>query len=91
MHPKQVTVDELTSWTNTKAMICNDEKRVGGGGRYSCCVDFSKDELIQHLALYLLHHISPSPYIEMPFIDHINDPVNGSILCNVLFGRKGVI
>ena len=85
--PKQVTVDELTSWTNTKAMICNAGKR---GGRYSRFVDFSKPELMQHLALYLLHGISPSPQIEMKFTDHNDDPVNGSTLCNRLFQRNGV-
>ena len=62
----------------------------GGGGRYSRFVDFSTDELIQHLALYLLHGILLSLQIEMKFTDHNDDPVNGSILCDVLYGRKGV-
>ena len=86
-HPKTVTIDELTSWTNTKAMIANAGKR---GGKYNRFVDFSKAELMQHLSLYLLHGISPSPQIEMKFTDHTIDPVNGSSLCNRIFGKRGV-
>ena len=62
----------------------------GRGGRYSRFVDFSKDELMQHLSLYLLHGISPSPQIEMKSTDQNTDPVNGSTLCNRIFGKQGV-
>ena len=77
----------LTSWTNTKAMIANAGKR---GGRYKRFVNFNKDELMQHLSLYLLHGISPSPQIEMKFTDQNTDPVSGSTLCNRIFGKQGV-
>jgi len=86
-HLKAVKVDELTSWTSTKAMIANDGKR---GGRYNRFVDFSKAELIQHLSLYLLHGISPSPQIEMSFTDHTIDPVNSSSLFKSKFGKGGI-
>ena len=33
-HPKAVTLEELTAWTNTKAMMCNAGKR-GVGIRIS--------------------------------------------------------
>ena len=86
-HPKTVTIDELTSWTNTKAMIANAGRR---GGRYGRFVDFSKVELMKHLSIYLFHGISPSPQIEFKFVHPNEDPVNGSALCNRIFGKSGV-
>ena len=59
-----VTIDKLTSWTNTKAMKLNAGV---GGGMYKNFVNFSKEEIMSHLGLYLLHSISPSPQIEMKF------------------------
>ena len=45
---------------------------------------------MQHLSLYLLHGNSPSPQIEMKFKDENEDPVNGSTLCNRIFGKRGM-
>ena len=61
-HPKAVTIDDLTSWTNTKAIILNAGE---GGGRYKTFTSFTIDETMSHLALYTLHCISPSPQEEM--------------------------
>lgn len=41
---------------------------------------------MSHLALYLLHSISPSPQVEMKFRSQKEDPVNGSDLCTEVFG-----
>ena len=43
-----------------------------------------------HLGVYLNHGISPAPQIEMKFNSSQYDPVNGSNLCNNIFGRAGV-
>ena len=43
-----------------------------------------------HLGVYLLHSLSPSPQIEMKFKCHDEDLVNGSDICNRIFGKQGV-
>ena len=60
------------------------------GGKYKGFVDFDKREFMSHLSLYLLHSISPSPQIDFKFKSEIEDPVNGSTLCNEVFGKGGV-
>ena len=70
-----------------KAIMANAGKR---GGKYSDFKDFTKRELMAHLGVYLLHSIFPSPQIEMKYKYHAEDPVNGSDICNRIFGIKGV-
>lgn len=86
-HPKAVTMDDMTAWLNVKALIANAGRR---GGKYSKFVDFTKEEFMSHLSLYLLHAISPSPQINFKFKSEIEDPVNGSTLCHEVFGNGGV-
>lgn len=43
-----------------------------------------------HLAIFLLHSISSSLQVELKFRNHLEDPVNGSDLCNRVFGKRGV-
>ena len=59
------------------------------GGKYKGFKDFTKKEMMVHLGVYLLHGISPAPQIEMKFISSLDDPVNGSNICNEIFGRAG--
>ena len=68
-------------------MMANAGKR---GGKYSGFKDLTKRELMAHLGVYLLHSISPSPQIEMKFEYHAEDPVNGSDICNRIFGKQCV-
>ena len=42
---------------------------------------------MSHLALYLLHSISPLPQVEMKSKSEQKDPMNGSSLCNEVFGN----
>ena len=86
-HPKAVTMDDMTAWLNVKAKMANAGK---GGGKYKGFVDFDKREFMSHLSLYLLHSISPSPQIDFKFKSEIEDPVNGSTLCNEVFSKGGV-
>ena len=86
-HPKAVTFDELTGWTNTKALMQNAGV---GGGKYKNFKNFSSQELMSHLSLYMLHGISPSPQVDLKFKCHQDDPVNGSDLCFEVFGKAGV-
>ena len=87
-HPKAVIVYYTTSWLNVKAIIADAGKR---GGKYAGFTDFAKCELVSHLYLYLLHAISTSPRLDMKFKSEAEDPVNGSTLCNEVFGKSGVI
>ena len=56
----------------------------------SSFVNFTKVELMQHLSLYLMHAISPSPQIELKFKTQEEDPVNDSNSCQRSFGTRGV-
>ena len=85
-HPKATTMDDLTAWLNVKAKMGN----AGRGGRYKNFRDFDKDEFLSHLSLYLLHALSPSPKLDFKFKSETEDPVNGSTLCNEIFGKGGV-
>ena len=62
-----------------------------GGGRYKTFSLFSVNEIMAHLAIYLLRSISPSPQIEMKFKTQKEDPVNGSNLCTEVFGSNASI
>ena len=86
MDPKAITFEEFTAWLNTKAMMANAGSR---GGRYKNFVDFKMNECRSHLALYLLHAISPSPQVEMKFKSSLEDPVNGNDICSQVFGKGG--
>ena len=59
---KAVTLEDLNTLTNIKAMMINAGFRCGN---YSYFIDFSIRNLMTHLSLYLLHGVSPSPHIEM--------------------------
>ena len=63
-HAKAVTMDNLTTWTNTKVMMENTGSR---GSEYYRFVNYNKHVIMLHLALYLLRSISPSPQVEMKF------------------------
>ena len=63
--------------------------QVGEGGKYKVFEYFTKKEMMAHLGVYLLHGISPAPQIEMKSISSLDNPVNGSNMCNKIFGRAG--
>ena len=84
--PKAVTLDDLTAWTNTKAVINNAG---AGGGKYKGFVNFLSTEIMAHLGLYLLHSVAPSPQIEYKFASKNDKPVNASNLCHSVFGKSG--
>ena len=59
-----------------------------GGTIYKDFVDFTVEELMQHLGLYVLNGISPCPQVEMKFKSASVDPTNGSDLCFGSFGAN---
>ena len=72
----KISVEDITKWTNQKGML--DEK----------WLNFSSDEIMAHIGLYVLQGVSPSPQIEMKFSSQQEDPVNGNDLCHRIFGGK---
>ena len=56
------------------------------GVKYRGLEYFAKKEMMAHLGVYLLYGISPAPQIEMKFMSSLDYPVNGSNLCNEIFG-----
>ena len=75
-------VSSLCSWTNTKAVMSN----AALGGKYNDYANFSMNELMQHIGVYFLHALSPSPRIEMKFESQVEDPVNGNDFIHQAFG-----
>ena len=55
-------MEDITKWTNAKAMMHNAGE---GGTEHPSFKVFTVDEIMQHLGLYILHGIAPSPQIEM--------------------------
>ena len=56
------------------------------GGCYPTFIPFSYQEIEQLIGLYMLQGLNPSPQVEMKFFNQQSDPVQGSDLCNRIFG-----
>jgi len=82
--PKRSIFEDWTSWTNAKGILGNCGE---AGGLYPTWKPFSISEIKQFVGIYILNGISISPRIEYKFRSQDVDPVNGSDLCNVAFGR----
>ena len=84
-NPDVVSLSDFTSWTNTKAVM---ENAGPGGVVYPEYVPFTNDELMQHLGLYIVQGLSPSPQVSMKFQSPTSNPVNGSQLVYESFGKN---
>ena len=72
------SIADFTSFTNKKAYLYNAGS---GGTQYPDFKEFSVDEIIQHLGVYILNGLSPSPQVEMKFDSQKKNPTNGSDFC----------
>ena len=63
-HTDEVSISDLTSWTNKKMVFMNAGQ---GGVMYLNCVTFTVDDVIKHIGLYILHGLAPSPQEETKF------------------------
>ena len=63
----------------------------GVGGKYHDFQSFTLPELMQHIGLYLLQALSPSPQIDMKFNSQKEDPVNGNDFVHNSFGGMPAI
>ncbi len=81
-------IADWCSFTNLKATLCNAGQR---GYAYPDWAPFTVEEIERHVGIYFLNGLSPSPQLEMKFSNQYEDPVNGSDLCNRIFGgSKGL-
>jgi len=76
------SMEKVLSWTNLRALIDNASL----GGKYKDFTQFTLEELMRHVGLYLLQGLSPSPQIEMKFTSQHEDPVNGNDFVHTSFG-----
>ena len=81
-HPDVVTLADFTTWTNMKAAMENAGR---GGVLYPEFKNFTIIELQQHLGLYILNGLCPSPQVSLKFQHPIDNPVNGSLLVHDSF------
>ena len=77
------SIADFTSFTNKKAYLYNAGS---GGTQYPDFKEFSVDEIMQHLGVYILNGISPSPQVDMKFDSQKKNPTNGSDFCYNAFG-----
>ena len=74
-HQDVVTLADFTTWTNMKATMQNAGE---GGVVYPEFKKFIMIELQQHLGLYILNGLCPSPQVSLKFQHPSENPVNGS-------------
>ena len=68
------SIADFTSFTNKKAYLYNAGS---GGTQYPEFKEFSVDEIMQHLGVYIRNGLSLSPQVEMNFDSHKKNPTNG--------------
>ena len=77
------SIADFTSFTNKKAYLYNAGS---GGNQYPNFKEFSVDEIMQHIGVYILNSLSLSPQGEMKFDLQKKNPTNGSDFCYNAFG-----
>ena len=77
------SIANFTSFTNKKVYLYNAGS---GGTQYPDFKEFSVDEIMQHLGVYILNGLSLSPQAEMKFDLQKKNPTNGSDFCYNTFG-----
>lgn len=77
------SIELFTSWTNKKAILANAGK---GGSCYPTFTAFTVKEIRQHLGLYILNGLCPSPRIELKFKPQREDELHGNDFVYQAFG-----
>ena len=68
------SIEQITKWTNQKAMLAG----AGTSSTYPDFKPFTSTEIRQHLGIYILNGIAPSPTVESKFSSQATDPVHGN-------------
>lgn len=76
------TYSEWTRITNTKARLMG----MGTPEKYPSFTDFSTDEVIKFIGLYVLQGLIPSAQLQYKFHSQSQDPVAGNNVCHRVFG-----
>ena len=82
---QRLSFRQLKDWTNTKASLADAGKE---GTCYRDFKDFSTNEIRQHLGLYVLQGLCPSPRVEMKFHSQQDDKVHGNDFVYRSFGAN---
>ena len=69
-----LSLNLLHKWTNTKASLAGTKK---GGTCYQEFKDFTTKEIKQHLGVYVLNGLSPSPIVQQSFSPQTKDLIHG--------------
>jgi Transposase IS4 len=80
--------------TNAWSKFTNMKAQFSYAGTKDCYPEYNKPfsprEIEQHIAIYILNGLSPSPNVEMKFSSHEQDPIQGNNLIRRSFGPNGV-
>ena len=72
---EMLSFEQLMRWTNMKAHLSGAGK---GGVQYRDFKDFTIEELRQHVGIYILHGLSPSPRLEYKMKPQGHDKIHGN-------------
>ena len=83
----EISLDDMCTWTYDKSCMANAGK---GGSIYQNFTKFSVDEIQQHLGIYFLNGLMPSPNIENKFYSTKEEgyKLKGNDFCHLAFGGK---
>ena len=73
-----MSIADFTSFANKKEYMYNTGS---GGTQYPDFKEFSVNEIMQHIGVYILNGLSPSPQVEMKFDLQKKNRTNGSDFC----------
>ena len=72
------SISDFNSFTKKKAYMYNAGSV---GTQYPYFKEFSVDEIMQHIGVYIINGLSPSPQVEMKFDFQKKNRMNGSDFC----------
>ena len=78
-----LTMADITRFTNKKGFMLNAGM---SGTMYPHFKPFSVSETMQHIGVYMLNGLSPSPQVLMHFDSQARDPTNENDMCHRVFG-----
>ena len=85
---------KASCWSHQWANFLNMKSVILGagvpGGIYPGFTPFSYEEIERFIGLYMLQGLNPSPQVEWKSSSQRTNPINGSDLCNCVFGKNAV-
>jgi hypothetical protein len=82
-------------WTHKWAQFTNKRALLLGAGQpgsmYPTFKPFTHREMEQHMALYMIQGLNPSPQVDMKLVPQSIDPIQGNDLCSSAFGPNAAV